>query len=449
MAQNQRVKEVSTGYTPRPLQQILHTSFKRFNVIVCHRRFGKTHLALNEMIDKAFRNSKKNPQYAYIAPTYGQAKRVAWDLLKDYLKAIPGVTVNEADLRIDIARPSTGDRLRFLLLGAENPGAVRGIYLDGAVLDEYAEMNPEIFNLVVRPALSDRLGWALFIGTPKGQNQFYDMYNYALHGHPEKGIPHDPEWFGAIYRASETGLIPVPELESARALMSPEEYEQEFECSFTAALVGAYYGKEMEKAEQTGRVLDLEYDPSMPVTTYWDLGMDDAMTVWFVQNLRGREIRILEYMEETGMGFPWWSKQLQDKGYVYDAHILPHDGAVREIGTGVSRLETLQKLQRGIKIRIAPKQDLMDGINASRLLLAKCYFDRVKCARGIKAMKSYERAWDSKNKVFQSRPKHNWASHGADAFRTMATSLEESQFERDDRRNRWADRQTISDFDVV
>lgn len=442
------VKEVSTGYTPRPLQMQLHLMAKRFKVVVCHRRFGKTHYALNEMIDLSFRNTKKNPQYAYIAPTYGQAKRVAWDLLKDYLKNIPGVIINEADLRIDIPRPATGDRIRFLLLGAENPDSIRGIYLDGAVLDEYAEMNPTIWGSVIRPLLSDRLGWAIFIGTPKGENQFYSILQYAKNGNPVENIPPPQDWGWAVFRASETGIIPRDELDAARAQMTPEEYEQEFECSFTAALIGAYYGKEMEKADADGRLTNVVYDPNLPVTTYWDLGMDDAMSVWYVQNLRGREFRVIDYDEETGMGFPAWSKKLQDKGYVYDAHILPHDGAVRELGTGVSRLETLQSLQRGIKVRVAKKQNVMDGINASRLILAKCWFDRVKCAKGISALKAYERAWDAKNKVFQQRPKHNWASHGADAFRTFATSTEESMAERNSR-HRSSTRQAHSDFDYV
>ena len=445
------IKEVSTGYVPRPLQLKLHREFKRFNVIVCHRRFGKTHLALNEMLDRAMRLTTKNPQYAYIAPTYGQAKRVAWDLLKDYVKNIPGVIVNEADLRIDIPRPYSGDKIRFMLLGAENPDSIRGIYLDGVVLDEYAEMNTVVWSTVVRPLLSDRMGWAIFIGTPKGQNQFYDVLQFAQNGNPaaEPPVPKDPEWHWAIYKASETNIIDRTELEAARAQMSPEEYEQEFECSFTAALIGAYYGKEMEKAERDGRVTSVDYDPGLPVTTYWDLGMDDATSIWFIQNLRGREIRVIDYMEASGSGLPWWTKELQSKGYVYDAHILPHDGAVRELGTGVSRLETLQSLQRGIKVRVAKKMDVADGINASRLLLAKCWFDKVRCAQGIKALKAYEKAWDSKNKVFQSRPKHNWASHGADAFRTAATSLEESQHERDGRHKNYGNRQTVSDFDIV
>lgn len=445
------VKEVSLGYVPRPLQLQLHRSFRRFNVVICHRRFGKTHLGLTEMIDRGFRNMLKNPQYAYIAPTYGQAKRVAWDLLKDYVKGIPGVTINEADLRIDIARPATGDRIRFLLLGAENPDSIRGIYLDGVVLDEYADMNTVIWSQTVRPLLSDRLGWALFIGTPKGQNQLYEILEFARNGRPDvvPPVPVQPDWFHAVFKASETNIIPREELDAARAQMSPEEYEQEFECSFTAALIGAYYGKEMEKAEANGRVTSIDYDPALPVTTYWDLGMDDATSIWFVQNHRGREIRVIDYMEENGQGLPWFAKELQNRGYTYDTHVLPHDGAVRELGTGVSRLETLQKLCRGVRVRVAKKMDLADGINATRLLLAKCWFDRIRCDKGIKALKAYERAWDAKNKTFQSRPRHNWASHGADAFRTAATSLEESDFERTDRRKHYGNRQTISDFDIV
>lgn len=409
------VKQVTTGYTPRALQLELHRIAARFKVIVCHRRFGKTHYALNEMIDRAFRNTLKNPQYAYIAPTYGQAKRVAWDLLKDYLKNIPGVVINESDLRIDIPRPATQDKIRFILLGAENPGSIRGIYLDGVILDEYAECSPEIWTQVVRPALTDRMGWGIFIGTPKGQNHFYDIYNTAK---TTEG------WGHAIFKASETGIIPKAELEAARATMAENEYEQEFECSFSAALVGAYYGKEMEKAEKDNRIRTVPYDPALPVSTYWDLGVDDTTVIWFAQNIGGREIHWIDYVEESGMGLPFYAKVLQERGYVYDEHVLPHDGAARELGTGTTRQETLQKLTPGVRVRVVPRQDVADGINASRLMLAKSWFDEEKCAKGIAALKNYERAWDSKNKIFQQRPKHNWASHGADAFRTAGTGMD-------------------------
>jgi phage terminase large subunit len=182
------VQKISTGYVPRKLQAELHQKLKRFNVLVCHRRFGKTVFAINEKLDRGLRNPLKNPRYAYIAPLYGQAKRVAWDYLKMYTEKIPGATPNEADLRVDIPRPALGDTVRFTLLGADNPVSLKGIYLDGVTMDEYAEMNPATWREVIRPTLSDRAGWANFIGTPKGRNSFFDLYEQAKTGE-------DPEWF--------------------------------------------------------------------------------------------------------------------------------------------------------------------------------------------------------------------------------------------------------------
>lgn len=432
------IKEVSTGYTPRLHQLEIHQHLKRFNVLVCHRRFGKTHLALNEIIDQAFRNELKNPQYAYIAPNYGQAKRVAWDLLKDYLKDIPGVAFNEADLRAEIPRPAFRDKIKIMLLGAENPGSIRGIYLDGVVLDEYAEMNPEVWSMVIRPALSDRLGWAVFIGTPKGENHFYEIYNTAKA---------TPEWYTATYKASETGIISQGELDAARAVMSEAEYAQEYECSFSAALVGAYYGKEMQKADDDKRITAVPYDSALPVSVFFDLGIDDTTAMWFCQVLKGREVRWIDYHEESGQGLDHYARILQNKGYIYEDLVLPHDGAVRELGTGKSRQEVLKKLMPSARVKIATRHRVEDGINASRFLIAKSYFDAVKCDRGIASLKNYERAWDSKNKIFQQRPKHNWASHGADAFRVAALELDENKGTVSNI-NRYL-RQSDSDFSVV
>lgn len=366
------------------------------------------------MIDRGLRCEARNPQYAYIAPTYGQAKRVAWDILKDYVKNIPGVEVNESELRIDISRPHRGDRFRCILLGGENPGSIRGIYLDGVVLDEFAEMSPEVWTQVVRPALSDRKGWGIFIGTPKGKNHFYEIYQSAKE---------NPDWYTAIFKASETGIIEVAELEAAKAVMAENEYEQEYECSFSAALVGAFYGKEMEKAEKDGRIGGIPYDRILPVITGWDLGIDDTTVIWFAQ-IHYKEIRLIDYIEEGGQGLDWYVGQIAKKGYNYLRHILPHDVSVRELTTGKSRLEALRTM--GLKnVVVAPKLSLEDGINAARLLIGKSWFDAAKCKRGIESLKSYERKWDAKNKIMQQRPLHNWASHGADGFRTLALGIRE------------------------
>lgn len=432
------ITEVSTGYTPRPLQAELHKSLKRFNVICCHRRFGKTVFSLNETLDQALRCTNKSPQYAYIAPTFGQAKRVAWDMLKDIVKNIPHTTINEAELRVDIHRGA--DRIRIILLGAENPGAIRGIYLDGVILDEFAEMDPIMWSQVIRPALSDRKGWAIFIGTPKGQNGFYDIYQMAVS--PENTDREN--WFRALYKASTTEVIPLSELEAAKAIMSEEEYEQEYECSFSAALVGAYYGKLMNKAEEEGRVTKVPHEVSQRVFTSWDLGVDDSTAIWFGQQI-GKEFRWIDYLEASGEGLDYYAKELAKKPYLYEKHFLPHDIAVRELGTGVARIDTLKSL--GLRnIIVVPKQTLEDGINACRLLIPKSWFDAEKCKRGIDALKAYERKWDSKNKIHQQKPLHNWASHGADGFRTAANALDGRKIT--DEQAKKLPRQSLSNYDI-
>lgn len=430
------IKHIATGYHPRVHQQYIHANFKRFNVIACHRRFGKTVMTLNELVDRALRQERKNPQYAYIAPTYGQAKRVAWDYFKEYTKNIPGVSYNESELRVEIARPGRGDKIKIWLLGAENPDAIRGIYLDGVVLDEFAEMNPIVWTSVVRAALSDRLGWAIFIGTVKGQNHFYDVYHQALD---------NEEWFAAMFKASETKIIPESELESARAGMSEEEYLQEFECDWGAALVGAYYGKHMSALEKDDRLCKVVYDPAVAVETWWDLGIGDTTAIWFTQQV-GPSYHVIDYVEMSGVGLDWYVKELKKKQYVYGDVNLPHDAAARDLSTGKTRVETFRGLWPSARVNIIPKQSVEDGINAVRMVLPKCYFDRVNCERGISALRSYQKKWDGKNKIYMDKPLHDWASNGADAFRMFALG---NRYDRPDRMNRNLPRQSVSSFDVL
>jgi hypothetical protein len=402
--------KIVTGYYPRKFQEQLHNAVKRFNVLVCHRRFGKTVFSINEMIDRGLRNPFRNPQYAYIAPTYQAAKRIAWDMIKDYTRDIPGMKVNEQDLRVDIQRPG-GDRLRFMLLSAENPGSLRGIYLDGCILDEYAECDPTVWTQVVRPALADRKGWAIFIGTPKGQNHFYDVYMASKKS---------DQWFNAVFKASETGILDNEELEAARLTMSEEEYEQEFECSFQAALVGAYYGKQISKLQQDGRITRVPHDPSLSVDTYWDLGIGDCTAIWFIQSLR-TEHHVIDYLEVSGDDLGSIIQKLREgdrKKYEYRDHVMPHDAAAREFQTGKSRQRAFYDLTRH-NPHIVPRHNVDDGIHSVRQVLPLCVFDELKCERGLAALQNYEKKWNAKNKMFETKPKHNWASHGADAFRTF------------------------------
>lgn len=406
------VRKIYTGYLPRPHQETLHSKLKRFNIIVCHRRFGKTVFAVNETIDQALRCMKKNPQYAYLAPTYGQAKRVAWNMLKDFVKNIPGVYTHEQDLKVVIERPALGDKITIMLLGADSPGSLKGIYLDGCVLDEFAEMIPSVWGEAIRPALADRLGWAIFIGTVRGRNHFYEMYKWA-EGRADA--------FRAMYKASETKILPESELEAARSTMSEEEYEQEFECDWGAALIGAYYAKYMNKAEEEGRIGKVPYDPSLAVSTFWDLGIGDTTAIWFVQ-VAGREYHIIDHLEMSGVGLEWYVKQLKEKDYIYEEHVLPHDAAARELGTGKARVDTLR--DHGLtKLRILERSNVDDGIHAARMVLSKCWFDSQKCSKGLDALREYQKKWDEKAQIFSEKPLHNWASHTADAFRVFAMGI--------------------------
>lgn len=413
---------IDIGYVPRPFQQEIHNHLKRFNVLVCHRRFGKTILAIMEIIDKALNNDRWNPQYAYIAPTYAQAKRVAWEYLIFFTSNIPGAKANKQELTVTIPRPGKDgkqDKIKIMLLGADNPDSLRGIYLDGCVLDEYAQCHPMIWGEIIRPALSDRKGWAIFIGTPKGENHFYKIYRDA-----GMLMEQGRNWYRSVYKADETGVLDEEELDDARATMSEEEFEQEYLCSFNAALIGAYYGKYLRALEKKGHILDFGYEPDCPVRTYWDLGISDTTAIWFVQTV-GNEIRVIDYIENSGVGIDWYIKEIQKKPYIYEfsGHGIPHDGAARELGTGKSRQETMREL--GLLTHVIPRQSVADGIHAVRMLLQKnIYFHKTKCAKGLESLKNYQRKWDGKNNMFLDKPLHNWASNGSDAFRMLALDLD-------------------------
>lgn len=422
------VKKIETGYTPRVLQEKMHSALKRFNVIVCHRRFGKTVFSVNEMIDQALRCKRKDPQYAYVAPTYGQAERIAWDMLKNFTKDIPGVEYNQAKLMCTIPRPHMNDRIKFFLLGAENPDTIRGMYLDGAILDEFAEMDPRVWGQVIRPALSDRMGWAIFIGTPRGQNHFYDIHQVALKN--DSG-----NWYTVVYKASQTGIIPPEELKGMKAEMSDEEYLQELECSFTAALIGAYYGKIINEIEAEGKIAKIDHDPALLVDTFWDLGVGDTTAIWFIQQYR-TEIRVIDYLEMGGEGLPYYAKKIKEghrSKYNYRDHHWPHDGGSRDLSTGKERSTTMREL--GVRVSVAKRHSIEDRIDATRRMLPKCYFDREKCERGIQALKNYQRKWDPKNKIFLDKPLHDWSSHGSDAFGLAAMVMRPGDDRLSEKRN--------------
>lgn len=405
--------DVKIPYKPRALQAEMHNSLKRWNVLVMHRRFGKTVFAVNQLIKTTLTCPLPRPRTAFVAPTFAQAKRIAWDYVKFYASVIPGVTFNETELRADF--PNGG---RLMLLSAENPDALRGIYLDECIFDEFGMQNPRVWGEVVRPALSDRQGSACFLGTPAGHNHFFDLLDTAR-GQIAEG---SEDWYFKICKASETGIVKPEELDAAKAQMTPEQYEQEYECSFTAAIIGAYYGKLLSEAEEDGRITRVPYDPMYPVHTAWDLGINDSTAIWFAQIFRGGAVNVIDYYESSGVGLDHYADILTKKDYNYGDHLAPHDIEVRELGSGKSRLETAFSL--GIRFKVIPKMKVADGINAARMMLPRCYFDRDKTAEGLDMLRQYRQEWDDKKRSFRDAPRHDFTSHAADAFRYLAVGLE-------------------------
>jgi phage terminase large subunit len=377
---------------------------------VSHRRAGKTVACIHDLQLAATASSKVRARFAYLSPFLRQSKAVAWDYLRHAMAPLRanGATAHESELRVDY--PS-GAQVR--LYGADNPDAMRGIYLDGIVLDEYADMDPRVWSEVIRPALADRQGWAVFIGTPRGRNAFFELWRRAQS---------DGGWFSLMLRASDSGLIPAGELALARRDLSEEQYLQEFECSFDAAVVGSYYGKLMAQAEIDKRIAGVPYDPSALVWTSWDLGIRDATAIWFAQVV-GREIRIIDYYEASGVDLGHYVREINLRPYAYAGHIVPHDAQAKELGTGKSRLEVLESL--GLRhITLAPLHRVEDGINAVRVVIPRCWFDAAKCARGIDALKLYRAEYDRTLQALRPQPVHDWTSHAADSFRYLALTLD-------------------------
>ncbi len=412
--------QVITEYIPRKQFEPFHARKQRFAALVCHRRAGKTVASVNDLQDGAVRCKHERPRFAYIAPFLKQAKGVAWDHLRAAASSFgpDGHTVNEAELRIDYH--TNGSRLQ--LYGADNPDAIRGLGFDGVVLDEYADFDPRVWPEIVRPTLSSRKGWAAFIGTPRGHNAFYELVRDART---------DPEqWFSLTLKASESGILTQEELASIKLTQTEDQYEQEYECSFEAAIHGAYYAKEMTRAREDGRIMGVPYDPSALVWTAWDLGISDATAIWFAQVI-GREIHLIDYYEARGMGLGHYVSVLRDKPYVYESHLLPHDSEARELGTGKTRRETLEGL--GLtQCRTVTQHRKEDGVNAVRMLLPKCYFDDRKCARAVEALTLFRADVDkryidpvTKQPLLKGEEVRDWTTHCADAFRYLAMGIDD------------------------
>lgn len=398
------------NYKPRDYQlsllKALDSGYKRA-VWVAHRRAGKDKTGLNYTI-------KRMPErvgiYYYFLPTYNQGRKIIWDGIdKDgfkFLNHFPKELIekkNEAEMKILMKGGSL-----FQIIGTDKIDAIMGTNPVGCVFSEFALQNPLAWEYV-RPILRENGGWALFLYTPRGHNHGFDLYEMARD---------NDEWFCELLTVKDTGVISEEEIDKERAEgMDEDLIQQEYYCSFEGMMMGAYYSKQLKQAREDNRIVNVPYKPQIQVDTWWDLGVGDATAIWFTQAV-GREIRVIDYYENSGEGLLHYAKVLQEKPYVYRTHNAPFDIKQRELGTGKSRLETAKTM--GIDFRIVPQLPIEDGIEAARNIFNQCWFDKERCKRGIDALKNYHKEYDDDRKEFKNRPYHDWSSHGADGFRYFA-----------------------------
>jgi len=409
-------------------------SEKRFFYQIWHRRAGKDKTNIADVVPR--RLIKDPVQVKYVYPTNVMGRGHMWEALdKDGFKFTNHIPedirdgdANESRMIIKVKNqvdPLTPSQ--FQVIGANEPDRLRGGGSKLFIFSEWADHDPYSYE-VIEPILRENDGIAVFNTTPKGDNHARSLFEFAKN---------HPKWYVETLSVDKTGVFNKKQMEAivddairrfeadGRSKEEALAYiEQEYYVSFDSPVMGAYYGVAMMKAEKEGRITRVPFVEGIPVHTYWDLGIDDSMTIWFQQTI-GQEIHFIDYIENSGEGLSYYAKQLQLKPYIYGRHYGPHDIKVRELGTGKSRWEIAKKL--GIHFQVAPQLKVNEGINAVRSLLGQCWFDTKNCNRGIQAMKNYRKDWDEKNMVYRKGPKHDWSSHGADGMRTFGVSYRRPQ----------------------
>lgn len=405
-------KSVTLSYSPRGPFKAFHSRKQKRAVLVCHRRAGKTVACIHDLIFRALRTRKPNSSYGYIAPLKNQAKTIAWDyLVRAVLPFGEHVKINNQELSVTLPN---GSRIR--LFGADDPDAFRGMYFDGVVLDEYGDMKPKVYSEIVLPALADRDGWCVFIGTPKGHNGFYKVR--------EQARKNPDQFFFLTLKASESGFLSEKTLAESRSEMTQAEYDQEYECSFEAAIQGSFYAEQLSQMEAAGRMTEVPWVPSEDVHTAWDLGMADSTVIWFYQIIRN-EVRVIDHFQTSRTPLPEIITHLHSLPYRYGKTYLPHDSTHDSLQTGKTILEDLW--DAGFDCRRVPKLRIANGINAVRKILPYCWFDENNCHEGLESLKLYSKTWSQSLHMFTEQPKHDLHSHSADAFRMLAIAIRDDE----------------------
>lgn len=392
------------------LDALENKKFKRVLAIL-PRRAGKDVTAFNYVIRCAI---KKIGVYYYIFPTYSQAKKVIWDSItnegKKFLDYIPREIVeslNSQEMKIKLINGSL-----IQLVGSDNYDSLMGTNPQGVVFSEYALQDPRAYQYI-RPILTANDGWALFLSTPRGKNHLWDLYQIAQQS---------ASWFCYRLTVEDTQHIPLWEIEKEKheGIMSDDLIQQEYYTSFDMGVEGSYYAKYLDRMRVAGKIGQVPWESGFKVHTAWDLGVRDSTTIIFFQTI-GQTVRIIDCYENSKVGLDHYVKIIEQKPYVYGKHIAPHDIQVRELGTGMSRLEKARQL--GVKFIIAPGLSIEDGIEAVRSMLSKTWIDSISCAPLLKAIENYRQEFDVRRKVYQNHPLHDWSSHWADALRYLALSL--------------------------
>lgn len=410
---------IKSRYRPRPYFMPFHLRKQRWAILVAHRRAGKTVAAVNDLIEKATYNTREAPRYGYVAPLLKQAKAIAWEYLK---RAAEPFTpkISEGELWVELrALPNSP---RITIYGADNPDAFRGMYFDGVVLDEFGNMTEQVWKEVLLPALIDRRGWAVFMGTPNGPNHFRDAWYQRFE---------DKDWFTAMWRVDQTKIIADEDLAEMKKIMEPEEYEQEMMCNFEASVRGAIYARQMEDALAEGRIGNYPLDHAMPVDVTMDLGFKDQTTAGFTQRhfdgiILGESYGdsfkpILHYIESVRAvwaGSNWPSTPVRKgKPYKPGNIYLPHDAKAKTLQTGKAIIDHFR--HAGIRPKQVPDLDKIDGIAAARLTFPQVYINKPGNETFILAAKTYHHKYNAELKRYSDEDVHDWSSDWMDMFRYM------------------------------
>mgnify|MGYP003653901188 CR=1 FL=1 len=395
-------------YTPRQQMVEFHQRQDRFAFLICHRRFGKTVACIAELVLRALYTTKHKAQYAYICPFRSQAKAVAWNYLVDMTAGIA------TDVKVSELSVTLPNGAKIWLSGSDNINALRGLYLDGTVIDEFAQCRPDLLEAVVMPCLLDRKGWLVIIGTAYGRlNQFFQYY--------EKSKT-DPEWFHADIKVYDSGVIDPLEIARIKNAVSEAKFRQEFLNDFSAELVGTYYASIINEIEQLGQInKTTHWEPALDVHVSFDIGRGDNTVAWFWQETQFG-INVIDYYTNNGEQAQHYIEMLKEKPYRYARIHLPHDAKAMTFATHKSALEQFMDADFGpdAQVNMVAKLSVEDGIEAARQLLKYCNFDYDRCYYGVECLRVYRKKWDEINQVFMKTPLHDYSSDSADSFRYMA-----------------------------